>query len=217
MISQKWALDMLDAAALSTFKRGNVVELGRYSSAQLADIVRDRARLALHPGTTDDDALELVGEIASEWGDARYAIELLERAATAAEEEGAEAVAAEHVRAAKAETNPVVTEDKLAQLDRHKALALLGIVRSLKRSTYAGTGEVEKNYAVACEEFGEKPRAHTQFWGYLKDLDALGLVESQVAGAGSGGRTTRVSLPDVPAKALEPRLLDILTKGRAKR
>jgi cell division control protein 6 len=217
MISQKWALDLLDPAALSTFKRGNAVELGKYNAAELADIVRERARLALHPGAVDDDAMMLIGDIASEWGDARFAIELLEKAGMLAEDSGAELVVAEHVRAAKAETNPVVTEDKLAELDTGKALALLGVARSLRKATYASTGEIEKNYAVACEEFGEKPRAHTQFWGYLKELDSLGFIEAKVSGTGSAGRTTMVSLPDVPAKALEGRLVDILANKRGKK
>lgn len=217
MISQKWALDLLDPAALSTFKRGNAVELGKYNAQELADIVRERAAEAMHPGTVDDDALELIGDIASEWGDARFAIELLERAGTVAEDAGDELVVAEHVRAAKADANPVVTEDKLVQLDKAKALALLGVARCLRKETYASTGEAERAYAVACEEFGEKPRAHTQFWGYLKDLDALGLIESKVSGTGGAGRTTMISLPDVPAKALEARLLDILTKPGAKK
>jgi cell division control protein 6 len=217
MISQKWALDLLDPAALSTFKRGSAVELGKYTAEELADIVRARAELAMHPGVVDDDALALIGDIASEWGDARFAIELLEKAGMLAEEGGSETVEAEHVRAAKAETNPVVTEGKLAQLDRAKALVLLAVARSLRKATYATTGDVEKAYAVACEEFGERPRAHTQFWGYMRDLDALGLMETKVGGAGSAGRTTLVSLPDVPAKALEARLHDILTSGGRKK
>jgi cell division control protein 6 len=216
MISQKWALDLLDPAALSTFKRGSAVELGKYKCDELADIVRARAELAMHPGVVDDDAFELIGDIASEWGDARFAIELLEKAGMLAEEQGVETVGAEHVRAAKAETNPVVTEDKLALLDRPKALVLLAVARSLRKETYATTGAVEKAYAVACEEFGEKPRAHTQFWGYMKELDALGLMETKVGGAGGAGRTTLVSLPDVPARVLEARLHDILTTGRGK-
>ena len=30
--------------------------------------------------------------------------------------------------------------------------------------------EVEEVYSVACEEYDERPRAHTQFWNYLKDF-----------------------------------------------
>jgi len=211
MVSQKWALDLLDPAALSTFKRSSAIELGKYAAPELSDIVSDRAELAFQTGVVDEDAIELIGDIASEWGDARYAIELLEKAGMLAEEGGAELVSAEHVRAAKAETYSVVTEGKLDQVDRHKKVVLLAVARSLRKSAYAGTGEIEKAYAVACEEYGEKPRGHTQFWGYLKELDALGLVDAKVAGAGTSGRTTIVSLPDIPAKVLIEKLVAILS------
>ena len=87
LVSQRSnALDYMDAAALSTFRRSNVVEFPRYDRAELRDILSDRAALALHPGTVGEEILDLVSDIASEFGDARYAIELLEKAGMLADE-----------------------------------------------------------------------------------------------------------------------------------
>src|SRR3972149_3383110 len=91
LISQRPnALEYMDAAALSTFRRSNVVEFPRYDRKELRDIVAIRVDLAMHRGTVDEDIIELIADIASELGDARYAIEVLDKAGMLADEEGSE-------------------------------------------------------------------------------------------------------------------------------
>lgn len=210
MISQKYVLDMLDQASLSTFKRANAIRFDRYSSNELRDIIDDRVFLSLYPDTARDDAISLIADIASEWGDARFAIELLEKAAMLTEEEGRPEVTAEEVRAAKALTYSVVTESKIEELETQRKLVLLSIAKSMKDRAYVTTGEAEKVYQVVAEEYGHKPRKHTQFWSYVKELSNQGLVETKVSGDSSGGRTTYISLPDIPSKVLEEKLRSML-------
>lgn len=210
LISQKNIFDMLDASSTSTFKRTNVVEFGKYSSDELGDIVKTRAELALHDGAIDDDAINLIAEVSSEWGDARFAIEILEKAGMLADEESAGKISVEHVRGAKAEAYSSITESKLAGLDRHQRLSLLGIARASRGKAYVTTGEAESAYKVACEEHGEKPRAHTAFWGLMKDLDMLGVVSAKKSGPGISGKTTVITLLDIPAKVLEERMRQML-------
>jgi len=210
LISQKYVLDLLDPASLSTFRRANAITFGSYSAKELEDIVRQRVELAFFPDTVDPTSVELIADISSEWGDARFAIELLEKAGMLAEDGGDEVVMPEHVRAAKALTYSVVTESKIEELDRQRQIVLLAVARTMRDRAYVTTGEVEENYAVASEEHGERPRGHTQFWSYLKDLSNQGFIETKVAGDSSGGRTTYISLPDIPAKALRERLEEIL-------
>ncbi|HVO77518.1 MAG TPA: cell division control protein 6, partial [Methanomassiliicoccales archaeon] len=88
---------------------------------------------------------------------------------------------------------------------------LLSIARAIRDQAYVTTGEVEKVYRIAAEENGEKPRAHTQFWAYIQDLANEGLISSRVvADTTGGGRTTYISLPDIPAKVLKERLEQLL-------
>jgi len=87
-----------------------------------------------------------------------------------------------------------------------RKLVLLGIARKARKKAYVTTGEAEDAYGLACEEFGEKKRAHTQFWKYIKELDALGLIEAKLSGEGVVGKTTIISVPEVPAKTLVQRL-----------
>ena len=207
LISQRPnALEYMDAAALSTFRRTNVVEFPRYDEKELEDIVHGRVALAMHPGTVDDDLVDLIADIASEFGDARYAIELLEKAGMLADEERAEEVAAEHVRGAKAQVHPIEVEERLALLDVPKKLVLLSIARKSRKKAYITMGDAEQAYALVCEEYDEKPRAHTQFWKYVKELDALGLVDTKLSGKGEVGKTTLISLPEIPARVLADNL-----------
>jgi archaeal cell division control protein 6 len=215
MVSQQDARTLLDEAAQSTFKRTNVLVLERYNADQLKAIIHQRVDLAFHKHAFPEDLEELTADVASPYGDARYAIELLQKSGQLAEDAGRDHVTAEDVRAAAAESHPFVTETKLVELERHKALTLLAIARVLKKgAAFATTGEAEEKYALACEEFGEKARAHTQFWTFLKDLDSLGFIHTKRSGKGIIGTTTLISLPDIPARVLEEKLVGILGAGK---
>ncbi len=211
LISQKNVFDMLDAASTSTFKRTNLIEFGKYTLEELRDIVSQRAALALKEDAIDNDAIDIIAEVSSEWGDARFAIEILEKAGMLSDEEGAGLINVEHVRAAKAEAYSSITESKLKGLDRHQKLTLLAIAKASKGKAYITTGEAESAYKVACEEFGEKPRAHTAFWGLLKDLDMLGVVSAKKSGPGISGKTTVITLLDIPAKVLDAKVRQMLS------
>lgn len=213
---QRGLLDYLDPSTRSTFRRTNVVPFDRYSREELKDILRIRVDLAFYPGLVREDAVDLMADAAAEYGDARYAIELAERAGMLADEERSEEVTPEHVREARATTHATVGEEKVQALDRTKQMVLLAVARRLRDRGYITTGEAEEAYAVTCEEYGEKRRGHTQFWKYLQDLDALGLIETSRSKEGTTGRTTLISMVEVPARVLESRLEAALTQPPGK-
>ena len=212
LISQKDIIEKLDPATISTFKRSNVLNLSRYTREELYDIVKQRIDLAFHTGTVDSGCVDLIADIASEWGDARFAIELLWKAGIAADHQHVDLVIPEHVRAAKAETFSIVTETKLKNLDKHQLLTLLSISKRLKKdgTAYVNTGEAEKTYALTCEEYKEKPRSHTMFWHYLKDIESAGFVIIKPSGKGQLGTTQLISLPDIPAEVVGQKVVDLL-------
>jgi cell division control protein 6 len=204
MVSQKDVLSDLDASALSTFKRSNMIVLNKYSHNELYDIIEQRVQLAFHNNTVSLDSIDLIADIASEWGDARFAIELLWKSGMCADQQHVQLVVPEHVRAAKAETYSVVTESKIKNLGKHQLLTLISIAKRLHRegTAYVNTGEVEKTYAITCEEYNEKPRAHTMFWNYLKEIENAGFITVKASGKGQLGTTQLISLPDIPVKIL---------------
>ena len=212
LISQKDILEMLDSAALSTFKRSNVLALNKYTRNELYDIIKQRVDLAFHADTVNEDCIDLIADITSEWGDARFAIELLWKSGIAADHQHIKTVTPEHVRAAKAETYSVVTETKLKNLDRHQLYALYAIAKRLKKdgTAYVNTGDAEKTYAITCEEYAEKPRTHTMFWNYLKEIENAGFINLKASGKGTLGTTQLISLPDIPAEVVSTKLEEIL-------
>ncbi len=210
LISQRPIYEFLDPATLSTFKRTNTIQFENYDKQQLWDILRDRVELALYPGTIEDETVELIADISSEWGDARFGIELLENSGMMASEENSEMIAPDHIRSAKAMTHSVITESIMTPLSDHKLLALLGISMAIRSKAYITTSEAEKAYAIASEEFEQTPRAHTRFWEYLKELDGHGLLSLRISGKGHVGKTTLISLPDIPSTVLADKVRSLL-------
>ncbi len=210
LISQRPIYEFLDPATLSTFKRTNTIQFDNYDKEQLWDILRDRVELALYPGTIEDDTVELIADISSEWGDARFGIELLENSGMIASEGSSDMIYPDHIRSAKAMTHSVITESIMTPLSDHKLLTLLGISMAIRSKAYITTSEAEKAYALASEEFEQTPRAHTRFWEYLKELDGHGLLSLRISGKGHVGKTTLISLPDIPSTVLADKVRSLL-------
>ncbi|MEM4202267.1 MAG: ORC1-type DNA replication protein [Candidatus Hadarchaeum sp.] len=208
-------LRSLDAATQSTFMH-NVISLDRYSASQLKDILTSRMNEAFKPGVVEGDTIDLIADIASRWGDARFALELLWRAGMAADAEGVKQVTPEHARKAKAEVYPEIKREILRDLQLHEKLTLLAVARKLflSKRAYAFTGDVEKTYRLVCEEYREEARRHTQFWEYLQRLGAMGLVDIKPSGVGQRGQSLKISIQEVPAEWLEKEL-EKLIKGKS--
>jgi len=208
------AFQALDRSTLSTLQR-NVIRMPEYTRPQLADILTDRVELALRPGAISEDIVVFIAELAaSEQGDARYAIDILWRAGKYADTAYSQEVFPEHVRRAAEDLFQAFREGDVRVLSRHEQLALLGIARHFMhtREPHATTGEVELSYKVVCEEYGEQPRGHTQFWKYLNRLKELDAVSAKLE-ASKRGRTHLISLPKISAKALEREVAKILDKA----
>jgi len=197
-------LESLDKSTLGTLQK-NIIRLDGYSTKQLEDILSDRAEEAFYPSSLDHETISLIADIVGARGDARYAIELLERAGVYADTDLSTQVLPEHARKAAATVYPGVELETLDRLDTHQKLLLLAIARRLKHSkaAYTTTGEVEEFYRLACEEYSKEPRGHTQLWKYLNDLSYDGLILAKISGEGVRGKTTLIGLPGIPAEALE--------------
>jgi Cdc6-like AAA superfamily ATPase len=120
----------------------------------------------------------------------------------------------EYVRLAFSSILPSLKKSELASLGLHEKLFLLSAARVFKEneSAYALLSEVEKGYAVACEELCERPSSHTQVWKYAQFLSVLGFMKLEVVAVSTRGRTTRVSLPSIAAAELEREIVSSLKK-----
>ena len=219
ILRQDEPLESLDPSTRSTLQR-NIIRLPDYSESQLEDILAERVNLAFMDGTVPPQTLSLIAELGdSEQGNARYSIELLWRAGKYADASQFREVTPECVRNAVASVYPVIRRDLIVELSLHEKLFLLGVARYFNQtdSAYVSMGDAEESYALACEEYDQKPRGHTQLWKYVKSLSTTGIIETTVSGVGQRGKTTMISLPRVPASDLEQEISKIMSqKGRYK-
>jgi cell division control protein 6 len=214
ILRQPEHLENLDPSTRSTLQR-NIIQLREYSESELEDILDDRVNLAFRDGTVPHQTMKLIAELGkSESGNARYAIELLWRAGKYADASEMREILPECVRNAVVSVYPVVRRDIIPEFGFHEKLFLLGVARHFKQteSAYMSMGDAEEAYALACEEYGEKQRGHTQIWKYVKVLSASGIIETIVSGVGQRGITTLISLPRVPASDLEQEISKLLSK-----
>jgi cell division control protein 6 len=207
IISQEQVLDQLESAVLSRFGRSNHIRLEPYNALELAAIAKQRASLACKEGTVSEGVLRTIGQRASETGDARVAIELLENSVKQAEKAGRAEVLANDVRWQAREIGRTVEPSVVDDLNRHAQMILLALCRRLRKEDEVTTGDSEKLYRVVCEEYEVEPRSHTTFWKHLKRLEALELIEARTDSRREGrGRTQFLSMPAALPGSLEKRL-----------
>ncbi|MDR3282421.1 MAG: AAA family ATPase [Candidatus Methanoplasma sp.] len=210
MISQYSMADKIDEASVSSFKRANTVKFDRYTRSELRDIIESRAEEALVSGAMGPDVIDLLADIAREFGDARLAIELIEKAASIAEGGDGGRITPDDARSANAMIYSNVSESKLVDLDMKRKLALLAIARAMKKESEISITAAERTYAVVCEEYDQAARKHTQFWTYVQDMENIGLLATTVRNEAEGGRVTYISIQDIPPKELARKLENIL-------
>ncbi len=198
-------LDYMKAVDLSTISsvQRNVVTLDPYSSPQLLDIIASRGE-AFVDGAFAESAMQLAADIASIYGDARYALDLVYGAGKQADILESPKILPDHVRAARAWLPPQFKKEELRYLSRHQRLILMAVSNLLKKgdSTRVTIGEVEKSYGVLCESAGIGPNHHTQVWNDVSELSRKGIIETELSGKGMRGRTTLIGLSIVSAKEL---------------
>lgn len=186
-----------DVAVLPT------VRMTPYTASELKDILAARARVALSPGSYDDETLSMIADAARTTGDARYAIEVLARACRMAEATGLSKVLPEHVRRGLSILPNFPSPSEMSLLSDLQRDVLMSVVNCLQDSdaSFVTTGDLESSYRRYCEELDKEPVAHTRLWETLESLETLGFIRKSVKSFGRRGRTSVVSLL-APASAL---------------
>lgn len=202
MVSQENSLfNLFEAAIKSRLGESNVLRMDTYSASELEEIARQRYEASCRPNSVSDKVLQKIGVFAEEsGGDARMAIELLDRAIRKTEREGRGEVAESDVLPS-GSRSASVEPDQVDGLKLHQKLVLLGICRRLKRESEVSSGDASKLYELVCEENNESPKGYTTFWKYIKHLESEGLIVSRTSSSNQGrGRTRYITMPNsIPA------------------
>lgn len=102
-------LSFLDDRVRSSINASKII-FEKYSSLQLKEILKERAKYALFPNTFDDNVIPLVAAHASKLGDARIAIDILLKSARLAERENSKIITIAHVRKSFMDEKPIKIE-----------------------------------------------------------------------------------------------------------
>ncbi|HTP54820.1 MAG TPA: AAA family ATPase [Thermoplasmata archaeon] len=212
LIASEDLLSYLDAASRSSFGVTHRLSLAPYGRDALVDILESRAGLALRKGSFDRDVLGQIARIAAPNGDARFALELLTNAAHAAEDAGADAISADHVRRAKGSLLPTVSETQLEELSTNELGVLLALARTLKGKGSSVTSQkLRATHSALLEELGAATMSRTTFWRTLKELERDGLVTLE---AGATGESSHVATDEMPASFLATLLEERIGRDR---
>jgi cell division control protein 6 len=197
--------NQLDPKTKSAMLQAEVV-FPPYNSDQLKEILEQRASIGYNEGACDSSAISLAAAIAArETGDARYALKLLMYAGEIADEHKQEMVTYKHVEQARKNVERDLVSEAVATLPEHQQLILYALaLLTLKGSKYQKlgddqnhmfmTGELYETYQSICKETKKDKRSSRWCKEYLRELEALGLVETIESGKGIRGHSTLTRL-----------------------
>ncbi len=192
-----------------------------YDTAQLRQILANRASLGFKQGAVEDSALNLAAAItAGETGDARYALKLLLRAGEIADEKRLSLITHAEVEAARRSVDVDLAAETISTLPVHQQLVLLAVCNlSLEGQRYARlgstpapsaaheerplmSGEVYEEYSHLCRQYKKPKRSARWYREYLNDLEMLGLITTVESGRGMRGHT-RLIRPGYSAEQMK--------------
>jgi len=202
----------LERGTISTLQK-NVIHFKKYNTCQLYDIIKMRIDEAFYENIVTEESLKLIADIASEYGDARYALELLWRAGKNVDLNQDPFITPDHVRKAKSNISPAIKENLIRDLTVDQKLLLLTIARQFRQKdkAYLTMKEVVSGYILICEEYEMKAKKHTKIWENVQDLNNLGIINTKISGIGMRGKTTLIGLSEVSSEIIEQTIISQLT------
>lgn len=188
--------EFLDPRVLSSLSEEEMV-FKPYNAAELQDILLDRAKLAFYEKVVSDGAISLCSALAAaEHGDARRALDLLRVAGELAEREGASTLKEHHIRLAEKRIEHDRIAEALRNLPFHSKVVLCSVYLLCKSQSQqvSVTGNIYEVYNELCGHIGMVPLTQRRVSGLINELDAIGLLNTQIVNMGRYGRTKKIRL-----------------------
>ncbi|MBI5035753.1 AAA family ATPase [Candidatus Micrarchaeota archaeon] len=201
----------LDARSRSSLCEEEMV-FQPYNAEQLKGILSKRSEIAFQDTAVQESAINLAAAVAaSENGDARYALLLLLRAGELSDAEKLDNVTDVQVEKSRKSAEEDKAFEIISTLPEHQQLLLYSIATlasevAYKRLVEEGgeklyfSGEVYERYAAVAKKLGKEPRTSRWYREYLKELEALGLINTVQSGKGIRGHTTLIRLSYEPQR-----------------
>jgi Cdc6-like AAA superfamily ATPase len=133
-------LKLFEPAIISRLGASNILQLKPYNKKGLIEITRQRADIACRSGSISEEILEKIGTMASDSGDARLAIELLDSSIRKAESAGRGEVLISDIEQSSVRTAASIEPSQVDGLSKDQKLIMLGLCRRLKKESEINTG-----------------------------------------------------------------------------
>jgi len=184
----------LDARVVSVFRPTDIY-FPPYGDAEIREIMKARVNQGLFPGVLSDELLDLVVEQTTRSGDLRVGIDLLKRAALAAERAARRTIVREDVCSAYEISKYLHLNYTVKTLKDEERLILKSLAEQCSQEREMNAGDVFKAIKEA------KAIGYTRFYEIVKKLDAMRLINLQYREG--KGRTRVITLRYDPARVLE--------------
>ncbi len=160
----------------------------KYNASQLREILSQRAEKAFKDGMLDEEAIPLAAAFArKQGGDARYAIDLLQKAGMKGKKDDDGIVTPKHVRAAYEEKERDRVYEVTDDLSDQEKLVLAAIMyHNLRGETPISRTELYPTYKRFSGTLLNNSNVPRRVADYLKEMSQLGLIERQDAYKGPG-------------------------------
>ena len=160
----------------------------KYNASQLREILSQRAQKAFNEGMIDEEAIPLAAAFArKQGGDARYGIDLLQKAGMKAKKDDDGVVTPAHVRAAHEEKERDRVYEVTDDLSDQEKLVLASIMyHDLRDETPISRSDLYPTYKRFSGTLLDNSNVPRRVADYLKEMSQLGLIERQDAYKGPG-------------------------------
>lgn len=146
------------------------IEFKPYNENELYDILKERADIALQPGSFREKTLKHIARLAE--GDARAGIQVLKNAACCADNDCAMTIGLKHVKEGHNSSKDLEKSYLFDRLNSHQRL-LYELVKERKE---INSGELWKIYLERCRKQDKQPIAVRTFSEYMNILIEMNLV-----------------------------------------
>ncbi len=203
-------LERLDRRVRSSYNPDRIF-FQPYTADELYNILLQRARLGLRPGSWEDAALRrIAAKVAREGGDARRAIDLLRMAAILAEKDRSGRLTEDHVSQAEIRVDESEVQVAIRTLPFHHLLVLKAAVDLLLAGDpRPGTGKIYERYERYARRFLVSPLTMRRVSAILRELESQGILEIEMSYGGARGNTKVVRGTALPPLRLKEILNEV--------
>ena len=195
-------------AGVKSVLQSNFLHFQGYSKAELYDILKKRCDMAFYENVVSNEALDLIAESTSRFGDIRYALDLLWRAAKHADLKQSSKLLPEHVEQVKSHSQ--MNENELiASLTLYQKILLLTLVRKFQHTEKSSLTikEVEDGFILICEEYQIKAKKAAEIWENVQVLINLGLIDAGISSFEVRGKIFFMELSRMSLEFLEKKIM----------